>query len=317
MPPVQIFISYRRDDTAGYARAICDDLAHHFGAERVFMDVDDIGAGQGFADAIRRAVGESRALLVLIGPRWRGERAGRPPRIDDEDDFVRLEVTAALAGGMRVIPLLIDGAAMPSEAELPTPLRPLAQRNALEIGGTRFRADMDRLVATLRSVLEESAPPTRRTVLAWAAAAVACAGALLAYRQFDAPSGVGTRAPAPRPDVNGEWQAEVTYDWPNARYPERFVFAGEAGELHGSASFLRVPRGILEGRIDAAGLTFVTRTRETADAGDRSVVHRYRGRLDGDAIRFVMQTEGAGADHLPVEFVARRADPAAPPSVSR
>ena len=78
MPAPQIFISYRRDDAAGYARAVGDELARHFGAERVFIDVDDIGAGLAFDDAIRQAVGASRVLLlVMMGKRWQGRARGR------------------------------------------------------------------------------------------------------------------------------------------------------------------------------------------------------------------------------------------------
>ena len=105
--------------SAGYARAVYDELARHFGAERVFIDVDDIRAGQAFTDVIERAVGESEVLLVLIGKRWLGERADGPPRIGDPGDFVALEVAAGLAKGMSVIPLLLDGATMPSAAQLP------------------------------------------------------------------------------------------------------------------------------------------------------------------------------------------------------
>ena len=114
--------------------------------------------------------------------------------------------------------------------------------------------------------------------------------------------------PAARAQVNGEWQADVTYDWNNARFSERFTFAGEADALHGSASFLGVARGVLEGRVDAAGVVFVTRTSETSGSGDSAtaVVHRYRGRLAGDELRFVMQTEGGSSAHVPIEFVARR-----------
>src|SRR5882672_2571322 len=100
MRTAQIFISYRRDDAAGYARAVYDELARHFGAERVFIDVDDIAAGQAFDEVIRRAVGTSQVLLVLIGKRWLGERDGAPARISEAGDFVRIEVAAALARGM-------------------------------------------------------------------------------------------------------------------------------------------------------------------------------------------------------------------------
>jgi hypothetical protein len=120
--------------------------------------------------------------------------------------------------------------------------------------------------------------------------------------------------PAARAQVNGEWRADVTYDWDNARFSERFTFAGEAGELHGSASFLGVAHGVLEGRVDAAGVSFVTRTSESTGSGDSSaaVVHRYRGRLAGDELRFVMQTEGSSSPHVPIEFVARRVASAGP-----
>ena len=345
MPAPQIFISYRRDDAAGYARAVGDELARHFGAERVFIDVDDIGAGLAFDDAIRQAVGASRVLLVMMGKRWQGERAGAVPRIFDAGDFVRLEVAAALAAGLRVIPLLIDGAAMPTEAQLPDDLRPLARRNALEIDNTRFAADIERLVAALRDALGEPAPrlasaaaPTHSSprstsaragpkvalwlLLAAVVVAVAVAIAMASAKLWQPRSASRDASPAAagpgdlvaasaapglaRADVNGAWQAEVNYDWPNARYLERFSFAGEAAELHGSASFLGVARGVLEGRTDAAGLRFVTRSGEIGAGAATDTVHRYRGRRVGDELHFVMQTEGGSSAHAPVEFVARR-----------
>ncbi len=314
MAPSQIFISYRRDDAAGYARAINDELTRCFGAERVFIDVDDINAGQPFSDVIQRSVADSAVLLALIGKRWQGERDGAPPRIFEAGDFVRQEVAAGLAKGLRVIPVLLDGAAMPDPAHLPPELAPLAGRNALELDNTRFAADMARLVHEVRNVLGGAAPPppTRRAFTQWGlAGAVAGLAAVTALWQWrsSAPAPVlPTPAPATRPPINGEWRAEVDYDWPNAHYSERFVFSGEGDALHGSASFLGVARGVLESRIDAAGLGFVTRTSEMAEAGggETAIVHRYRGRLAGDEIRFVMQTEGGSSAHQPVEFVARR-----------
>ena len=347
MSQAQIFISYRRDDTAGYARAVYDELARHFGPERVFIDVDDIGAGQAFDEVIARAVGGSKVLLVMIGKRWLGEREGRPARIAEPDDFVRLEVAAALAQRMRVIPLLLDGAAMPVASQLPESLQPLVRRNALAIDNTRFASDMARLVAALREALgeptdasknapasgfanepEAAAPPAgSRAWLGWSVAAgLLLAGLLALWWPQRAPpptganvapgpltaggSGATLSAAAARPDLNGEWQAEVTYDWPNARYTERFVFGGEGSELHGSASFLGVARGVLEGSAVPDGVRFLTRTKESAAGASAETVHRYRGRLQGEELRFVMQTEGGETAHVPVEFVARRVAPA-------
>jgi hypothetical protein len=342
MRQAQIFISYRRDDTAGYARAVYDELARQFGADRVFIDVDDIGAGQPFDEVIERAVGESKVLVVMIGKRWLGERDGQPPRIGEAGDFVRREVAAALAKGMRVIPVLLDRAAMPTEAQLPNELRPLARRNALEVDNTRFATDIERLVGALREALGEPAAaaataptpapamaqPRPRGALMWAMAAVAAVVALAFLWQWRAPPRGGqptaqgqpesagsspTASIATRPDVNGEWQAVVDYDWPNAHYTERFVFLGADGDLQGSASFLGVARGVLEGRIDADGLRFITRTSEVGGAAGSpaETVHRYRGRWDGGELRFVMQTEGGSSAHGPVEFVARRVAKAA------
>jgi len=315
----RIFISYRRDDAAGYARAVNDALVRRFGADGVFIDVDDIHAGQPFSEVIQRSVGGSAVLLALIGKRWLGQREGSPPRIGDDADFVRREVAAGLAApGMRVIPVLLDGATMPERAQLPPDLRALAGRNALELDNTRFAADMDHLLREVEVALgeEPSAPSTPRSLatrwLAVAALAAVVVAAVVYELRSSLPA-VETRAPSRRVAVNGEWQAQVEYDWPNARYVERFVFGGEGDALHGSASFLGVARGVLEGVVDGAQLRFVTRTSELGgSAGETTVVHRYRARLVGDELRFVMQTEGGGSAHVAVEFVARRSAASAP-----
>jgi len=331
MQQPQIFISYRRDDAAGYARAINDELARSFGAERVFIDVDDINAGQPFSEIIQRSVGDSAVLLALIGKRWRGERDGAGPRIFEAGDFVRQEVAAGLAKGLRVIPVLLDGVPMPDPAQLPPDLGALAGRNALELDNTRFAADMAHLVREVRGALgEEAAPPPTASAPSrtgwWIAAAVVVVavaiGTLGQSQRSPAHATVSPArvepapVPAARAQVNGDWQADVTYDWDNARFSERFKFAGDVDALHGSASFLGVARGVLEGRVDGAGVVFVTRTSEMSGSGDSAtaVVHRYRGRLAGDELRFVMQTEGGSSAHVPIEFVARRVAGAAPPA---
>jgi len=319
MAQPRIFISYRRDDAAGYARAVNDALVRRFGADGVFIDVDDIHAGQPFSDVIQRSVGGSAVLLALIGKRWLGQREGSPPRIGDDADFVRREVAAGLAApGMRVIPVLLDGATMPERAQLPPDLRALAGRNALELDNTRFAADMDHLLREVEDALgeEPSAPSTPRSLATrWLAVAALAAlvVAAVVYELRSSLPAAETRAPSRRVAVNGEWRAQVEYDWPNARYVERFVFGGEGDALHGSASFLGVARGVLEGVVDGAQLRFVTRTSELGgSAGDATVVHRYRARLVGDELRFVMQTEGGGSAHVAVEFVARRSAASAP-----
>lgn len=111
-----------------------------------------------------------------------------------------------------------------------------------------------------------------------------------------------------RAAVNGDWQAEVQYDWPGGHHTERFRFHGEGDALYGSASFLGRPRGVLEGSLAGERLSFVTRTRElgSGDAPGPVTLHRYQGRLQDDTIRFQLITEGGQVDHAPVQFVARR-----------
>jgi TIR domain len=341
MPPPQVFISYRRDDAAGYARAIGDALGHHFGAERIFIDVDDIQPGQTFATLIESQIDGAVVMLVLIGRRWRGERADGTARLDDEADFVRREVAAGLASRARLIPVLLDGATMPDAAQLPAPLRPLAGRHALAIDATRYAADLQRLVDAVGQDLRAPPPippparpvpatPGRRTALALAALGLLGGLAWLAWRTADraapaAPAaqtglatspGAGQRpasAPAAaRLAINGRWQAEVQYDWLAAPLVERFDFQGDGSALHGSASFLRVPRGVLDGQLGPDGLRFVTRTAEGLDAGSRELVHQYQGRLVGDELHLLMQTTGGQGARTPVRLVARRLPPAGP-----
>ena len=109
--PGRIFISYRREETAYPAGWLYDRLADRYGGGQVFKDVDSIQLGDDFVEVITRAVGSCDVLLALIGDRWLTitDQDGRR-RLDDPDDFVRLEIEAALTRNVRVIPILVDGA---------------------------------------------------------------------------------------------------------------------------------------------------------------------------------------------------------------
>ena len=305
MPSAQIFLSYRRDDTAGHARAIGGELARRFGADRVFIDVDDIAAGQGFAEVIEQAVVGAAVLLVLIGQRWQGEREGLPSRLFDAGDFVRREVAVALRRGVRVIPLLLDGARMPTADELPPDMRELAGRQALEIDHRRYTADVERLQSELETLLGHSADGQHGGARRKALAAAGALGLVLAG------GWVWHELQPARPAVNGHWVAEVEYDWPGAHYRESFEFQGDGAELRGSAGFLGVPRGIEQGQVAERRLSFVTRSPEL---GGAETVHRYSGQLVDGEIRFSLQTEGGSTPHVPVAFVARRTDAGSAPA---
>jgi len=151
----RIFISYRRADSAGYAGRIYDRLTAHFGEDAVFMDVDTIEAGLDFVEVLQNAVQSCDVLVALIGQRWltvkdeNGER-----RLDNPEDFVRVEIAAALDRNIRVIPVLVDGTTMPRSTELPRNLKPLARRNALQVNHHSFNADAYRLISQLELALK-------------------------------------------------------------------------------------------------------------------------------------------------------------------
>ena len=108
-------------------------------------------------------------------------------------------------------------------------------------------------------------------------------------------------------NINGEWKAEVTYDWQNAKYAETFTFNVDGDEVHGTASFLGRKRGILEGKITKDKLQFITKTQEVLGSrAQRDATNYYRGRVLGNEIKFILQTEGSYSDHIPIEFRAKR-----------
>jgi hypothetical protein len=154
--PGRIFISYRREETAYPAGWLFDRLADHFGGGQVFKDVDSIEPGDDFVQVITTAVESCDVLLALIGEQWltMTDEHGRR-RLDSPDDFVRLEIEAALTSKVRVLPILVDGARMPRADELPASLANLVHRQALELSPSRFDFDTSRLLRVLDRTFAE------------------------------------------------------------------------------------------------------------------------------------------------------------------
>ena len=122
----------------------------HLGVGQVFKDVDSIQPGDDFVEEITTAIGSCAALLAVIGPRWLTvTSADGHRRLDDPADFVRLEIEAAFARNVRVIPVLVEGARIPGIAELPASMAQLARRQALELSPSRFGSDTARLLEIL------------------------------------------------------------------------------------------------------------------------------------------------------------------------
>ncbi|HSN88832.1 MAG TPA: toll/interleukin-1 receptor domain-containing protein [Thermoanaerobaculia bacterium] len=154
-----IFINYRREDSAGHTGRLFDRLSNRFPG-RVFMDIDTIEPGVDFAEVITQAVGSCEILIVVIGREWlKVTDADGRRRLDKPGDFVRMEVAAALERNIRVVPVLVEDAPMPRPEDLPEDLAKLARRNAIELSDARWAFDVDRLIQTVERVLQEKTSP--------------------------------------------------------------------------------------------------------------------------------------------------------------
>ena len=180
-PPPMFFISYRRDDSGGHVGRLYDALVARFGSHRLFFDIDHIGVGQDFVQVLDDAVTRCSVLLVVMGKRWVGPGDAGARRIDDPGDFVRMEVAAGLKReGLRIIPVLVHGATMPSPESLPEDLRVLTRRNAFELSDLRWKDDVARLIDVLGRDAGPGGPGTLRGLTVppwgkWAGAALAAA----------------------------------------------------------------------------------------------------------------------------------------------
>lgn len=149
----ELFISYRRDDSQGYAGRLADDLSTALGPQQVFSDIE-IPAGSDFAEVLHRAVGACSALLVVIGRRWAAESAhGQRSRLFEPGDWVRVEIESAFDQGKLVVPVLVGGTVMPSPDTLPRSLQRLTRVQAAELSDRHWDADLALLVDRLRTLL--------------------------------------------------------------------------------------------------------------------------------------------------------------------
>jgi hypothetical protein len=338
-----VFISYRREDSSGYAGRLFDILSVHFGKENIYMDLDTIRGGDNFVTVIEDKIGQCDALLAVIGERWltiTGENGSR--RLDMAHDFVRLEIAKALERGVRVIPVLVGGATMPQQQDLPDDLRSLHVHQAMDLRDAHFHADAEQLMDVLKQTVPSitSRPrkvKSKRLALAVSSilAVAAIVGGILVFlhikpaanpnpdsaaqkqgappslavpsTQAGNPIEAKSKSPSKVPaDINGNWKATVKYDWPGAIYEETFNFEIVGTELSGTASLLKVDRGIFDGKIDGDQIRFTTKSLTELDDKTYQDMHHYKGIVEGDTIRFSMLTDSSVDSHVPVHFTAKR-----------
>lgn len=317
-----IFISYRREDSAPYAGRLYDRLSARFGADRVFMDVDDIPPGADFAVHIGAKVASCDAMVVVIGNKWLSVRDNRDQlRLSDPNDYVALEISLALQRGIPVIPALVGAATMPGAAVLPESLRGLAQRNALSLRDDEFRRDSDKLAAVLadipglRRIAQEregnhqTVLQHRKRALLWKAPLVLALVVFAVWWQgrqnrqsHPDDSALSAQGAKVAQSLAGHWSANVTYGW-GATHAENFFFQPEGERIYGTASFLAAKRGIDDGKIIGDEITFSVRFQETSSQGNRDRKNYYGGKITGNEIRFRLQDDRGSP---PLEFTATK-----------
>jgi hypothetical protein len=179
-----IFISYRRDDAIDVTGRIADVLKGKLGEDILFKDVDSIPLGTDFRRVIAAAVGRCDVLLAIIGDEWLEAKRkdemstmqAPSRRIDDPNDYVHIEIRAALERDIPVVPVLVERANMPQDKDLPEPLRPLAFRNAISVRpDPDFHNDMQRLCHALSGVVSPNPKPPKprsRTAVVLAASLI-------------------------------------------------------------------------------------------------------------------------------------------------
>ncbi len=339
-----VFISYRREDSSGYAGRLFDILSAHFGKDNTYMDLDMIRGGDNFETVIEEKIHQCDVLLAVIGERWLtiAEENGTR-RLDMADDFVRLEIAKALQRSVRVIPVLVSGATMPHPDDLPNDLRPLSVHQAMDLRDAHFHADAEQLMDELRKTVPGITSQSRKlkssrstTVVVSVLAVAVVAGSILVFRHMKpvahpnpdsaaqkrsaADDAAVPSAQAANPtatdksqspekgyaNVSGKWKATVKYDWPGAIYDERFNFDVTGSELSGTASLLGADRGIFDGKIEGNQIRFMTKSLTTLDDKTYQDQHFYKGTVEGDTIRFSMLTDSSVESHVPVLFTAKR-----------
>jgi hypothetical protein len=307
-----VFISYRREDSAAYAGRLFDILSAEFGAQNTFMDVDDIKGGDDFTTVIERTLDVSDALVAVIGQHWLSETdPSGNKRLDNPNDFVRIEIAKALQRGIRVIPVLVGGSTLPHPSDLPENLRALVERQAVEVRDTRFHEDAKDLIDVLHRTLHGNGfisgrASAKRLMPALLVFAVVIAGAswLLVQRHKSAQLG-------PSAALAGTWEATVKYDWGDT-YKDTFDFEVDGQELSGTAGFLGTGKGrglpIWDGRITGDKISFMTKSLVSLNNDEKTYEdkHYYKGIVKGDTIDFTMVTDSSVETHTAIHFTATR-----------
>ena len=284
---MSVFVSYRREDSAGHAGRLGEHLSTVFGAENIFLDVQDIAPGQDFAQTIERTISDCQAVVVVIGRRWVQALQER----GESEDFVREEVAAALRRGTTVIPVLVGGALMPSAAQLPQSLAALSRRQAVEIRDGRFDDDVTVLIEALQKIKGMPAVAVYRRRTRWIAIVLAALCVALIASMFL----WNRRADPEKPqlfDIGGTWIAEMQKAGQRS-FRVKLELPGAGGKVIGTVEYPTGSASIQAGKLENGSLSFFTV--HTPNFASEPATLQWTGVVEGSEIRFTEADEGGVA----------------------
>jgi hypothetical protein len=291
----RIFLSYRREDSAGHAGRLHESLERRLGKGEVFRDVDAIRAGEDFVDAIHARLQDCQVMLVVIGREWLDAADGsKHRRLDQENDYLRQEIVAGLASPhVRVVPVLVEGMTMPAVEDLPEAIRALGRRQAVSLRDETWDADVDRLLAA--SGASAASTRARSAVLVVAAVALVVLAATFLARRFSA-DGAATDDKVHAP---GDARSS----------PGRNGGADPAGT---PASAIAIPREAEFAGSESIGLVYTLLSGGVARDGDTTTLSLrlrfsndgpYSAMVGGDAFRLAVGSNVLAPTGDPVEVV--------------
>ena len=282
----KVFVSYRREDSAPYAGRICDRLENALGSDHVFIDVEDIAPGIDFVQTLENTVGRCDVLVAVIGPRWLEILQSR----GDDPDYVEHEIAAALRRGITVIPVLVGGAAMPSDRDLPESLKGFARRQAVVARDDDFdKASTELLRSVERAVARQS--PKR---LLWG---VVAAGVIIAI----VGASVLLFQSKERAALDGVWIARMQRHGQRA-YNIRMRFHTSGRNLTGSVDYPTGSAAIEGGTVEDRRIAFYTRHTPQFETTPATIT--FSAEIRGPEMDVTTTTQ----DGIETKGVARRAD---------
>jgi hypothetical protein len=298
-----VFISYRREDSSGYAGRLFDILSARFGRENIYMDLDTIKGGDNFETVIEEKTSQCDVLLAVIGEKWvtiAGANGSR--RLDMADDFVRLEIAKALERGVRVIPVLVGGATMPHPDDLPNDLRPLSLHQAMDLRDAHFHADadllMDELSKTVPSITSQPRKLRSRGLTLAVLSVVAVAvivGGILVFRQMKPaahpnPDAVAQKRSAPADEPVPSAQAAIATD--KSKSPEAKSESPGTGHADVNGKWKATVKYDWPGAVYDETFNFEVDGSELS--GTASLLGAdhgiFDGKIEGDKIRFMTKS---------------------------